>query len=110
MLVTPVTHASWIMPAEGSGQATEANQPHCKQMATANVESHAVQFVKDETTDGQPECAHSDTCKLLCSVAESMLSTDCESAVIDNSTRWLPAIALQLNKSHLPRLDRPPRL
>jgi hypothetical protein len=110
LLVAPVTHASWILPAEGGDQGIEATQPHCQQMANAIVESHAMQLVSNEATVGQPECDHRDACKLLCSAAASMLSTDCESAVFDNSTRWLPAIVLQLNNSGLSRLDRPPRL
>jgi hypothetical protein len=69
LLVAPVTHASLIMPAEGPGQDSAANQPHCKQIAAVNIESAAMQLELNENGDGQPQCDHAETCKLLCSVA-----------------------------------------
>jgi uncharacterized ion transporter superfamily protein YfcC len=109
LLVVPVTHASWIIPAGNADQGSVTKQ-HCEQMADIKIDPATSQPELIASTGMQPECEHGSACKLLCSIAVSMLPSECSISSFETSTRWIPAVPLQLNASFQPRLDRPPRL
>ena len=108
LLVAPVVHASWVLPAGNIDADSEASQ-HCAQMNALKIDMDTAVPESLPGMTSQAECEHGSACKLLCSVAASALCHQSSTFDFVKSTRWLPDAAPQLNASFQPRLDKPPR-